>query len=61
MRVATLGLCDPTEDGPILGKRIRYSSPATSQRITQPLNSNETPGKEFGGDIRKFRVVKRYP
>jgi len=53
-----LGLFDPVEDGPILleqyGIPDRYLN-----RILSPWAVKRL--EEFGGDIRKFRVVKRYP
>ena len=53
-----LGLFDPDEDGPILedeyGIPRRYLT-----RILSPWAVKRL--EEFGGDIRKFRVVKRHP
>jgi serine protein kinase len=52
-----LGLFEPTEDGPILkeyGIPRRYLN-----RILSPWAVKRL--EEFGGDIRKFKVVKRYP
>lgn len=53
-----LGLFDPQEDGPILQEQFgipqRYL-----QRVLSPWAVKRL--EEFGGDIRKFRVVKRYP
>jgi serine protein kinase len=53
-----LGLFDPLEDGPILqenfGIPIRYL-----QRVLSPWAVKRL--DEFGGDIRQFKVVKRYP
>ncbi|HEX4327053.1 MAG TPA: PrkA family serine protein kinase [Burkholderiales bacterium] len=53
-----LGLFDPVEDGPILleqyGIPDRYLN-----RILSPWAVKRL--EEYGGDIRKFRVVKRYP
>ena len=53
-----LGLFDPVEDGPILeseyGIPRRYLS-----RILSPWAVKRL--EEFGGDIRQFKVVKRYP
>lgn len=53
-----LGLFDPTEDGPALEEQFgiprRYL-----QRVLSPWAVKRL--QEFGGDIRKFRVVKRYP
>ncbi len=53
-----LGLFDPGEDGPILEKE--YGIPSRYlNRILSPWAVKRL--EEFGGDIRKFRVVKRYP
>jgi serine protein kinase len=53
-----LGLFDATEDGPIL--RENYGIPTRYlQRILSPWAGKRL--DEFGGDIRRFRVVKRYP
>ena len=53
-----LGLFDPTEDGPILEKE--YGIPRRYlQRILSPWAVKRL--EEYGGDIRKFKVVKRYP
>jgi len=53
-----LGLFDPAEDGEILEKEFgiprRYL-----QRILSPWAVKRL--EEYGGDIRKFQVVKRYP
>ncbi len=53
-----LGLFDPLEDGPILqenfGISSRYLHRSLSPWAVKRLD-------EFGGDIRQFRVVKRYP
>ncbi|MDX1755350.1 MAG: PrkA family serine protein kinase [Marinobacter sp.] len=53
-----LGLFDPEEDGPILeeefGIPTRYLNTIMSPWAVKRLH-------EFGGDISKFRVVKRYP
>ena len=53
-----LGLFDPVEDGPILqenfGIPTRYL-----QRVLSPWAIKRL--DEFGGDIRQFKVVKRYP
>ncbi|MCA0177599.1 MAG: PrkA family serine protein kinase [Proteobacteria bacterium] len=53
-----LGLFDPAEDGPVLeaeyGIPRRYLSRVMSPWAVKRL-------EEFGGDIRQFRVVKRYP
>ena len=53
-----LGLFDAVEDGPVLQKNfnipIRYL-----QRILSPWAVKRL--DEFGGDIRQFKVVKRYP
>ncbi|MBA4110422.1 MAG: PrkA family serine protein kinase [Leptothrix sp. (in: Bacteria)] len=53
-----LGLFEPLEDGPIL--EAEYGIPRRYlQRILSPWAVKRL--DEFGGDIRKFRVVKRYP
>jgi serine protein kinase len=53
-----LGLFDPTEDGEILEKE--YGIPRRYlQRILSPWAVKRL--EEYGGDIRKFQVVKRYP
>ena len=53
-----LGLFDPAEDGPILEKE--YGIPSRYlQRILSPWAVKRL--EEFGGDIRQFKVVKRYP
>jgi len=53
-----LGLFDQAEDGPILEKEYgiprRYLTRVLSPWAVKRLD-------EFGGDIRKFRVVKRHP
>lgn len=53
-----LGLFDPAEDGAILeedyGIPQRYLKPIMSPWAVKRLH-------EYGGDISKFRVVKRYP
>ncbi|RID99258.1 PrkA family serine protein kinase [Simplicispira hankyongi] len=53
-----LGLFDPLEDGPVLEEQFgiprRYL-----QRVLSPWAVKRL--EEFGGDIRQFRVVKRYP
>jgi serine protein kinase len=53
-----LGLFDPLEDGPVLqanfGIPTRYL-----QRVLSPWAVKRL--DEFGGDIRQFKVVKRYP
>ncbi len=53
-----LGLFDPHEDGPILQENFGIS-PRYLQRILSPWAVKRL--DEFGGDIRQFRVVKRYP
>ena len=53
-----LGLFDPQEDGPILQENFGIS-PRYLQRILSPWAVKRL--DEFGGDIRQFRVVKRYP
>ena len=53
-----LGLFDAAEDGEILEKE--YGIPRRYlQRILSPWAVKRL--EEFGGDIRKFQVVKRYP
>ncbi|WP_294768942.1 PrkA family serine protein kinase, partial [uncultured Rhodoferax sp.] len=53
-----LGLFDAAEDGPVL--RENFGIPTRYlQRILSPWAVKRL--DEFGGDIRKFRVVKRYP
>ena len=53
-----LGLFDATEDGEILEKE--YGIPRRYlNRILSPWAVKRL--EEFGGDIRKFKVVKRYP
>ena len=53
-----LGLFDALEDGPIL--RENFGIPTRYlQRILSPWAVKRL--DEFGGDIRQFRVVKRYP
>jgi serine protein kinase len=53
-----LGLFDPVEDGPILERE--YGIPRrVLGRIMSPWAVKRL--EEYGGDIRKFRVVKRYP
>ena len=53
-----LGLFDPLEDGAILQEN--YGIPARYlQRVLSPWAVKRL--DEFGGDIRKFRVVKRFP
>lgn len=53
-----LGLFDATEDGPILEKEYgiprRYLNRVLSPWAVKRLD-------EYGGDIRKFKVVKRHP
>ncbi len=53
-----LGLFDPLEDGPILQENFGISS-RYLQRILSPWAVKRL--DEFGGDIRRFRVVKRFP
>ncbi len=53
-----LGLFDPLEDGPILQQNFGISS-RYLQRILSPWAVKRL--DEYGGDIRQFRVVKRYP
>ena len=53
-----LGLFDADEDGPILEKE--YGIPRRYlNRVLSPWAVKRL--EEFGGDIRKFRVVKRHP
>jgi serine protein kinase len=53
-----LGLFDAAEDGPIL--RENFGIPTRYlQRILSPWAVKRL--DEFGGDIRQFKVVKRYP
>src|SRR6267378_2215293 len=53
-----LGLFDAIEDGPLLDKE--YSIPRRYlNRILSPWSVKRL--EEYGGDIRKFRVVKRFP
>src|SRR6476660_4519609 len=53
-----LGLFDPLEDGPLLEKE--YGIPARYlNRILSPWAVKRL--DEYGGDIRKFRIVKRHP
>ncbi|MBX3637436.1 MAG: PrkA family serine protein kinase, partial [Rubrivivax sp.] len=53
-----LGLFDPVEDGPILEQE--YGIPHRYlNRIMSPWAVKRL--EEFGGDIRQFKVVKRYP
>jgi serine protein kinase len=53
-----LGLFDPVEDGPILERE--YGIPRRYlNRIMSPWAVKRL--EEYGGDIRQFRVVKRYP
>jgi len=53
-----LGLFDPVEDGPLLEEHFgiprRYLN-----RIMSPWAVKRL--EEYGGDIRRFKVVKRYP
>ena len=53
-----LGLFDPQEDGLILQENFGIS-PRYLQRILSPWAVKRL--DEFGGDIRRFRVVRRYP
>ncbi len=53
-----LGLFDPIEDGPILQRE--YGIPQRYlHRIMSPWAVKRL--EEYGGDIRQFKVVKRYP
>ncbi len=53
-----LALFDPLEDGAILQENYGIA-PRYLQRVLSPWAVKRL--DEFGGDIRKFRVVKRYP
>jgi serine protein kinase len=53
-----LGLFDPQEDGAILQENYGIP-PRYLQRVLSPWAVKRL--DEFGGDIRRFRVVKRYP
>ncbi len=53
-----LGLFDPVEDGPVLLENFGISS-RYLQRILSPWAVKRL--DEYGGDIRRFRVVRRYP
>src|SRR5882757_7737243 len=53
-----LGLFDAVEDGPILEKEYGIP-PRYLMRILSPWAVKRL--EEYGGDIRKFRVVKRHP
>jgi len=53
-----LGLFDPAEDGPVLLENFGISS-RYLQRILSPWAVKRL--DEYGGDIRRFRVVRRYP
>jgi len=53
-----LGLFDPAEDGPLLEKE--YGIPTRYlNRILSPWAVKRL--DEYGGDIRKFKIVKRHP
>ncbi len=53
-----LGLFDPAEDGPVLEKE--FGIPARYlNRVMSPWAVKRL--EEYGGDIRRFKVVKRYP
>ncbi|MBO9680086.1 MAG: PrkA family serine protein kinase [Acidovorax sp.] len=53
-----LGLFDPMEDGPVLEEQ--FGIPRRSlNHVLSPWAVKRL--EEFGGDIRQFRVVKRYP
>ena len=57
MNESPLGLFDVAEDGPVLEEqfgRRRYLQHVLSPWAVKRL-------EEYGGDIRQFRVVKRYP
>ena len=53
-----LGLFDPTEDGAVLQENFGIP-PRYLQRVLSPWAVKRL--EEFGGDIRQFRVVKRFP
>ncbi|TXH89968.1 MAG: PrkA family serine protein kinase [Rhodoferax sp.] len=53
-----LGLFDPVEDGPVLQENYGIA-PRYLQRVLSPWAVKRL--DEFGGDIRQFKVVKRYP
>jgi serine protein kinase len=53
-----LGLFSNDEDGPLLEQQFGIARRYT-QKIMSPWAVKRL--EEFGGDIRKFRVVKRYP
>jgi len=53
-----LGLFNNDEDGPLLEQQYGIARRYT-QRIMSPWAVKRL--EEFGGDIRKFKVVKRYP
>ncbi len=53
-----LGLFDPGEDGPVLQENYGIA-PRYLQRVLSPWAVKRL--EEFGGDIRQFKVVKRYP
>ena len=53
-----LGLFDAAEDGPVLQENFGIA-PRYLQRVLSPWAVKRL--DEFGGDIRRFRVIKRYP
>ncbi len=53
-----LGLFDAAEDGPVLRANFGIA-PRYLQRVLSPWAVKRL--EEFGGDIRRFRVVKRFP
>ena len=53
-----LGLFNNAEDAPVLEQQYGIA-PRYLQRVMSPWAVKRL--EEFGGDIRKFRVVKRYP
>src|SRR3954471_1277275 len=53
-----LGLFDPLEDGPLLEKEYGIP-PRYLNRILSPWAVKRL--DEYGGDIRKFKIVKRHP
>ena len=54
-----LGLFDPAEDGADPREGIRHPAPLPAAASCSPWAVKRL--EEFGGDIRKFRVVKRHP
>ena len=54
-----LGLFDAVEDGADPREGIRHPAPLPATASCRPWAVKRL--EEFGGDIRKFKVVKRYP